>query len=320
MKRVVCPKCGNIFDVNEKKDLVQGNCCHCKECNEVFFIENGMKKLQQDLKYFNGAGYKDLYQRQNYERAFDEYEHCLKLRDNDLGAIAGMAISKIYGSTIDELKFLYIIELLESHEIVLDPENTFIYLSFVRDAIYSFDYFLNVTSLKIQVDGVFLAKEYFDYYLNGVKDIKKVMEYLISSLPLCDETEYKTFLDENKKFNEYVEIMQNGLKNRLNKQYDIKDLGLVTIKDGEIVETTKKDYDIVEPKAIEFTFLAGQEKAKKIRNGMIIYYSILTVAIIGLLIGYFVTKITVLAILEVIPVLLAVAGYFLFNFIFKKSY
>lgn len=320
MKKVMCPKCGEIFEVDESRDVLPNGCVYCKKCQEPFHPLDGQKKLEQEFKAATSNAYRDLYSKQRYSDACEEYEYALVLKDNDLGAIVGLSLSKIYASTIDKREFLNIIKMFEEHDVLLNAENTFIYLSFVRDAVYTFEQFLKVCRDSIASNEVFFNKTYFDYYVSGIKEIKEVMDYFKDSFSIVDEEEHKSFVEENQMFNKDFETMTNGIHHRLNKEYKVEGVGVIKLTNGEEEVIKKETYGLVVPPQVDLSLLPINNKVLKIKHITIAYYAVLTIAIVTLLILYFVTKVSAYAWCEIIPLLLAAGGYFLFTYLIKKSY
>lgn len=320
MKKVMCPKCEEVFEIDEKSDLLPTGCVYCKKCREPFYPNDGVAKLENEFKRTVSAAYKDMYMKQNYEQAAGEYEYALTLKNDDLGAVVGSSLAKIYASKLNERAFLDVIDAFESRDIVLNAENTFIYLSFVRDAVYSFEQFLKMTRQNLTKDGVFYNKEFFSYYLDGIKEINKVMDYFRESLSLVDKDEYDSFKKENTLFDQDFETMTNGIRNRLNGDYKVNGVGYVQVSNGEMEILREEQYDVVTPIEVDLSLLPVNEKALRVRKLMIGYFSFLTLMIITFIIIYFVTKINTFLWFLSIPVVLAAIGYFVFTYLIKKSY
>ena len=321
MKKVMCPKCEEVFEIDENRDLLPNGCVCCKKCREPFLLNDGVTKLENEFKVAVNQAYKDMYMRQKYEQAAGEYEYALTLKNDDLGAVVGATLARIYGSKLNDRAFLNIIDAFESRDIVLNAENTFIYLSFVRDVIYSFECFLKACKKTLTKDDIFYNQEFFGYYLDGIKEIDKVMKYFKDSLLLVDNEEYESFQKDNGMFNQDFETMTNGIRNRLNKEYDVNGLGVVKLTNGEMEIENKQEYDgIIVPINIDLALLPVNEKLIKIKKTMIIYFLLLTIMIITFLIIYFATRIKVFAWLIAIPLCLAGIGYFLFTNMIKKSF
>lgn len=319
MKKVICPKCGNIFDVDEEHDLVDGENVVCPNCKTVVNLYQGSTKVDYQYRLSSNNAYRDLYKLRDYKRAFDNYELCLKLKDNDLNAIAGMIMSTVYGSSMDEPNFKVAIEYLDKYDIILNPENSFIYLNLIRDLVYSCDQFLIMSTKNLCVNDVFISKEYFDMYVKGINEINDLMKYFDASIPLLDEGELKNFKEENQNFEGNIKIMHDGIEKRFNKTYDVNGVGEVTLNDGKIKSTKKKELNISVPEVVEMLLYPINKKLNKLKLYIVLTAVILVAIIVGLIIGYFVTKNSVLLYLLAVPVLLSVGGYFLFMHIYNKD-
>lgn len=321
MKKVMCPKCEEVFEIDESSDLLPTGCVYCKKCREPFMPSDGVMKLENEFKRAVSAAYKDMYMKQNYEQAAGEYEYALTLKNDDLGAVVGSCLAKMYASKLNDREFLNIIDSFESRDIVLDAENTFIYLSFVRDSVYAFEQFLKMSRQNLTKDGIFYNKEYFSYYLDGIKEIKRVMDYFKDSLSLVDKDEYESFQKENSLFNQDFETMTNGINNRLNGDYKVNEVGYVQVSNGEMEIVREENYDgVITPIEVDLSLLPVNEKAVKVRKMMIGYFSFLTLMIIAFLVIYFVTKISTYLWFLAIPIGLAAIGYFVFTYLIKKCY
>lgn len=319
MKKVICPKCGKIFDIDEEHDLVDGENVVCPDCKTLVNLYQTTMKIEQQYRLSSSNAYRDLYKLRNYKGALENYEICLKLKDNDLSAIAGMIMSQIYGSNVDEPNFKIAIEYLEKYDILLNPENSFIYLNLVRDLIYACDQFLVMCKQNLCVNDVFISKEYFDMYLNGINEINELDKYFESSIPLLDEEEYKSFREENKNFDENNRVMKEGIEKRFNKTYDVNGVGEITLKDGKIVSTTEKKYEIIVPEVVEMLLYPINKKLTKLKAYMIGVAVVLSALIVVFIVSYFVTKNVTFLYLVAIPVVLSIIGYFSFMHFYKKS-
>lgn len=319
MKKVICPKCGNIFTVDEEHDLVDAENVVCPECKTAFNLYAASTKIDQQYKLSNSNGYRDLYKLRDYKHAYEDYAICLKLKDNDLSAIAGMIMAKVYGATMDKPNFNVPIELLEKYDIVLNPENSFIYLNLIRDLVYSCEQFLLMSKDNLMVNDVFISKDYFEMYINGVTEIKTLVKYFYDSLSLLDEEELKNFKEENKDFDGNLKIMHDGVETRLNKSYDVNGVGLIELKDGKEIKTTKKEYTLVVPEQVEMLLYPVNKKINKLKVYVIGTFSIMFIMIVGLLIAFAITKNFLYLYLLAIPVVLSIAAYYFFMYLYKKD-
>ena len=319
MKKVICPKCGNIFNIDEDHDLVNSENVVCPNCQTPFNLYAATTKINQQYKLASSNAYRDLYKLRDYRHSYEDYALCLKLKDNDLSAIAGMIMSKVYGATMDCPNFDVPIELLEKYDVVLNPENSFIYLNLIRDLIYSCEQFLLMSEKNLMVDDVFVSENYFKMYLSGVNEIKTLVQYFYDSLPLLDEEELKNFKEENKDFDGNLKIMHDGVENRLNKSYNINGVGIVELKDGITTMKTTKEFSVIVPEQVEMLLYPVNKRINKLKTYVILTFSIMFLIIVGLLVGYAITKNLLYIYLEIIPVLLSIGGYYFFMYLYKKN-
>lgn len=319
MKKVMCLKCKRVFDVDEKKEVKNG-VVFCKNCNESFYLEDGIKNLQQNYQTCSKRAYKEMYSNHNYENAYKYYEECLKLKDNDFSSICGMAMCKIYGSTMDELQFNNVINLIEEHDIQLNEENTFIFLSLIIDLMNSFKQFYISSSVSLMTNGVFNNEKFFSYYLSGLKDIKKLIEYIKSALSLCDEQEYADFKKDYDTFEQNFNDAEKEINDRLNATYNINEIGDVKLDNGISTNLGTNIKTIVEPSVVDFAFLPVNTKARKLRNIMIGIFAVLLVAIIVFIVLFFTTGNFLFMYLEFVPVAISIICYFVFKNFMKKMH
>jgi len=319
MKKIMCPKCGEIMEVDAEKSFIKENGATCDKCGTIFSVYEGEKKVLQEYSSNAKGAYKDLYRLKNFDQAYEEYKLCLMLRDNDLSAISGMIMAKIYGASLDEPNFDKIIPLIDEHDVVLNNENSFIFLNLVRDLIYAFEEFLIVSASSFSKDNVFYSEDLFNYYVKGVKEIKSVMDYFEKSFELIEAEEFKDFKEENHDFEQNIKTMENGANTRLNSKYNVNGLGVVSLKDGEIIDKDGTQFNITVPENIDLSLYPVNKELQKYKTMTIITFAVLIAIIIALLVVFFVTQNALFAYLIFVPLALGVGAYYLFTYLAKKN-
>lgn len=317
MRKVYCTKCRNFFEVDETKEV--GNVASCPNCHENCEIDiKDDKNRTSLLKYISNKAYNDLYKTLDYEKAFEEYEYCIQLEPSDCQSIFGMAMAKIYGSSFDNLKFSFITETLDKYDIELNSENTFLYLTFVKDCLYSFEHFLRQGEQVLMVGDVYMDQTFFNYYFEGVKEINDVIAAFRESFEIVDQEEFAVFKEQNKNFMDNFSILENSMIRRLNETYKINEVGVVVYEGGKVKSTTEEKFDIVLPESVNLSFIPEDTNAikkRKIFSGAIIGLGALLVVFFVI---YLITKQTVFIILEFIPVVACLVIYFILKKQSKK--
>lgn len=313
----MCPKCREVFDVKEK-DIRKNDVVLCKNCKEGMYLKDGVRKLDTEFTAVCNSSYKALYNKQDYEKAEKLYNEGLKLKPNDFGCVIGLIWCSIYGSQISEPQYFKVIELLEKYDIVLDTENTFVFLSFIKEMLGSFEYYRSLVYKTISKDGIFFNKEFFEYYKIGLLQIKNVFKYFDDSFALLDQKETEVFISENPDFkNQYTEI-KNIFNTELHQGYRVIDTGFVFLNDDEEEIRKEKIEDIELPAMVDLSFIPINKKAIKLRNYLIAIYGVLLVAIITFIVLFIVTQKVLFVILEFVPVGIAVIVYFVFKKLLEK--
>jgi tetratricopeptide (TPR) repeat protein len=225
--KFVCPNCYKTVEVKEETDRIV-----CPSCGSSFSKEIGSEMLDKRYKLLIEKAYSLTYKKMKYDSAIVYYEEALTLIDNDMTALVGLCLAKLYGQSFDDLKFQDVINVFESHDIMLDGENTFIFMNFISDVLRQVKFFYAQAEARLIHDGVFLAEEYFSYFKNGVMDIDNLLNYFANAFEICEPEEYQTFLNENPEFlNVFKEIKQKN-KSFEGETFNVNGVGDVTF-DGE---------------------------------------------------------------------------------------
>ena len=316
-EKLICTNCNNVieFDKTKSKDGI----VFCNHCTSKYRYEDIKKTTSQIYSSHLQRGQGYMMQQAKYPEACKEFEECLKIKENDLAALCGYIVSKIYGSTFEDLNFKLITDEIEKREIVLNQENTFIILSMFKDLLVGFKQFIKC-SINLTKDGEFINEHLFDCYLKGLNDGEQVLEYLKSSLDFMYKEELDDFLETNVDFKTDLENLINDFKDKLNQNYRINKIGDIQINKGKkrILGTNIHEFD--EPDYVELSLIPIDEKVRLYQSILIISFGVLILCGLGLLIAYFVSKKKLLLYSELVVIGAGAVLYFLFRTLMKKSY
>lgn len=305
--KVLCPKCGNLIDADPNKEDV-----FCNDCGATFKYVQGKQMIDNEYRALQTQGFNLIYKKNNYEKGYEVYKSCLEYRQNDLSSIIGMVLAKLYGQSFDKLEFENAISLIESYDIALDKENTFLFLSFIFDCFKQIHIFFNESNSRLMKDGIFYSKEYFSYFTEGVKEIEKLLEYFNTSFSLMDEEEVKIFKDSEPTFDREFTNFQKMVEDIKKSTYKVNGLGEVDFN-GEVIHS--ENYDITPITQTDLHLIIQVKEVNKTAYKMIAILVVLAVSAIVLLTVGLVIKNNIILYCGFIPVFLAV----IISLVFSKK-
>ena len=207
--RVICPNCNKVIEVDDDTRET----AFCSECGSSFSMEQGKRLEAKKYAAIYARGYQDLTTLGNYEEAISMFNNCLLLRPNDMSSIIGIALANLYSQDFLNLKFNKIEDIINEYDIVLDSENTLLFLNFIDDTIQEVELFFNQVDLRIIKDNKFISLKYKNSYLSGLNDIEHLFNFFLESLSLCDQNELETFF-ENENMKDKIESIIKKVKER----------------------------------------------------------------------------------------------------------
>ncbi len=288
--KVICPRCGNLIEISKKDDV-----CFCSECGSNFSKEQGIDAINKKYKYLQNLAYKNAYDKMDYEAAINAYKESLTLKSNDFTSIVGIALCKLYGQKFDNLAFKEIKTILDSYDITLNNENTFIYLNFLKDVLKEVDVFYSEANSRLIENGLFKCEKYKDYYINGLKEIKDSLNFLKENIEIC----YKEEVDEFSKDDNVLTLLDSIIQKvdeDINKEYKVSD------SPSEI-----DDLSVI---------VIDEDSKNRLTKFYIVCGVILAIAIIILIIGS-TLKNYYLYLLLLIPLILGLGAYYYFKKMFN---
>ena len=245
--KVICPGCGKLIDINSKTEKV-----YCNECGNTFTQDQGLEILNKKYKLFQDKAYKACYHENDYKTAKEYYKESLAIKPNDFCSIVELILCDLYAQKFDAPAFNKIIPTLDSYDVYLNHENTFVYLSFLRDVIKQVEVFNEegLTRLRNE-NGEFLNLNYLNYYLNGMKDALIALKELQTYIPLCSEEEKKEFIENDFDVVSKLQTTINFLEEHINKDYKVSEMA------SEIESLDVVSFDENNEKRMKFIYVAG---------------------------------------------------------------
>lgn len=237
--KIVCPFCENINDVDSGALHVS-----CSKCGQSFTIQDGKKKTLSKYKELQNFAYASLYHTQNFQDALDCYEELLEIKPNDLSSINGYCVAKICLSTFENVHFSFVIDEIEKYDIVLNVENSNLYLHFVKDILNYIEIYYDEVSSRLIKDNTFINMKYLENYLNENKEIIDLMNYFNDSFPLVDEEEFNVFKNDFPSFIDRIDEILKKANESLNATYNVNHIGEVEVKNGNINILNKNLVDL----------------------------------------------------------------------------
>lgn len=284
--KVICPRCGNIIEIS-KKDKT----CFCSECGNNFSKEQGQEAISRKYKSLQNLAYRLAYDRLDYEGAIQAYKESLQLKSNDFSSIIGIILCKLYGQTFDKLEFKEIINILNSYDISLNNENTFIYLNFIKDVLGQVNVFYEESTSRLIKDGKFINSQYKTYFLDGLKDIHEALLFLKDNLSICYEPEVKEFSESDDTLKN-LDLIISKVEEDLNKDFEV-----------EKEETTLDDLTVI---------IVDEKDRNKLTKFYIVCGGIIVLAIIILILGS-ALKNYLIYIALVVPIILGIGAFVYFE-------
>ena len=245
--KVICPGCGKLIDINSKTEKV-----YCNECGNTFTQDQGLEILNKKYKLFQDKAYKACYHENDYKTAREYYKESLAIKPNDFCSIVELILCDLYAQKFDAPAFNKIIPTLDSYDVYLNHENTFVYLSFLRDVIKQVEVFNEegLTRLRNE-NGEFLNLNYLNYYLNGMKDALIASKELQTYIPLCSEEEKKEFIENDFDVVSKLQTTINFLEEHINKEYKVSEMA------SEIESLDVVSFDENNEKRMKFIYVTG---------------------------------------------------------------
>lgn len=214
MKKILCPSCNNIIEVENETEKL-----YCPHCFKNISFESGRKHLSNYVSRNFELARRMLNEATDYAKARTYYQNVLDIYQDDVEASQGLIVSTILLSTV---RTSYIKEAtneilrykntLKVNKLTIDNSQKFI------EKIDGYvDEYISTLSKRLSNNRTFYEKEGKELYLHAVKDGIRFKETLLSiffserAFPLKCAVNKTTLKKDIEK-----------LKNRLNSPYSIE--------------------------------------------------------------------------------------------------
>lgn len=300
--KVICPNCGKVIDV--KDDDVMS---YCKHCSDKFNTQDAITATLKRYKFLQDDARKKLFDSLDFATSYKEYEMCLELRPNDISSISGMAMTKVIGSTFDNFKYIEVKNLFDKYNIVLNKENTFLLLNFIKDFLKYVKAYYREADSRLKENDVFLNYNYLDLYIKNNNDIIEVLDFFKESLTLVEQEEFNDFInDVDKDFEEnFKKQYERAYKNKT-LEYKVNNLGTYNYS----LELLNEDKVTTSSDSIEdMRIFLPDEKFLKLRKWMSFTLIICAFVIVAIIIVALIIKVTWVYALVAVPALIGLTTF-----------
>lgn len=310
MKKIMCPNCESIIEVDDETMNVT-----CNECNLTFLVNDGAKAIERNYNHFKNKGYR-LYSKLKFSESNECYLKCLEINPLDFDIRTKYILNLLYLNTLTHNNFNEVIPILEKEEIILNNKNTYLFLAFIKDLIQNISVFYKDMEENTIIEDSFINESYALNYFDASLNILSILNYLKDVFPLLKEKDLNLYLEDNpsfyERFNKYldkVKLILNkdkiyNLNHKGDFKFDINNNSLIylnlNIKDKE--ELVIEDERIIKPDK------SFQKKVK------LFYIFTITLALIGiiLLILGMIFSLDILKYLSIIPLILLIINFIYF--------
>ena len=300
--KIICPDCNEIIEIDEEN--IEPSVV-CPSCKMKFPTIEGKKAYDTTLKLLKNRGHK-CYLKFQFNEALECYKEALNLEPNDLESIVKYGLNLLYSQRFDNLKFKELIDFLDSNEIILNSENTYTYLGFLETFLGQAFVFIRESN-RLMIDDTFINEKYFNYYYNGLKEIKDTLEYFKNVFNLLKKEDYDHFKEDNDvNIDEYFKKTETEVNSRLLRTYNINHLGDCIIEEDtlKVLNSNKKDLEDIEVK--DLRVIIPNEKIKKLMKLLYIGSgSLIGIAAILLILGISL-KNSIIIYISFIPMILTI--------------
>src|SRR5574344_556232 len=199
MKKILCPLCGEIINVEDDKETI-----YCPKCFKNLSVEQGQKHLGLFVqKHFNLAT-SELYEATEYKKAAKDFQKVLDIIPDDFEAAEGLVLSTIMMSTIRSTHIKEAMHELQRYQDTLSISSVAIEKSgiFVKRVNEYLDQYHDVLKHRL------MNKDNRFYEVKGEQIFKKVVQEIIDFKMVLIEAYFKS---------RKLPVKSNVTKEKLNK-------------------------------------------------------------------------------------------------------
>lgn len=310
MKKIMCPNCESIIEVDDEKMNIT-----CNECNLTFLVNDGEKALERSYNHFKNKGYR-LYSKLKFFESNKCYLKCLEINPLDFDIRTKYILNLLYLNTLTHNNFNEVIPILEKEEIILDNKNTYLFLAFIKDLIQNISVFYKHMEENTIIEDSFINESYALNYFDASLNILNILNYLKDVFPLLKEKDLNLYLEDNPSFNERFNKYLDKAKSILNKdkiynlnhkgdfKFDINNNSFIYLN----LNIKNKEELVLEDERIIKIDKSFQKKVK------LFYIFTVTFTLIGiiLLILGMIFSLDILKYLSIIPLILLIINFIYF--------
>lgn len=250
--KIVCPRCDETLEIEEKRRIT------CEHCGISFSLEEGEKALERKFALFKSKAYK-YFLRGEYITSNEFYKEALSLKENDFVAITKYSLNMIYGSNLNESKFKDVFDFIDTHDIELDSDNTYIFLDFMGNYFSLIDLYLKEKDRLIS-DNIFYNLDYFKSYIKTLNDILYGLNYFKEAIPLTKEEDYQKYLLDNNNPEDLIKNYEFTISEAITKTYNVNKLGDIKIEQGNLIYLNENIKNLNEEEISDLKLVRLQKK------------------------------------------------------------
>lgn len=307
--KLICPNCNKVLEIEEKanNELIE-----CDNCKMKFPLLEGMKAFERQFNYLKNKGHSE-YVKCNFNKAMEYYLEALKYKNDDFESIAKYSLNLLYSQRFDNIKYHEMIEFIDSKDIELNSNNTYLYLSFIDTYLGQINLYFKESKRFIYEDS-FINEKYFDYFYQGLKEIKESLDYFSNVFSLLKGEDFEHFKDTEYDILSAFNKIKNEVNSSLNRIYNLNHKGDFVVEDDKKVFSNEHIKDFEETEVSDLRLIIPNDKIMKLMKFTYLGCAILLVISLGLIIGGAISKINVLYYISialiVVALLLGISTFF----------
>lgn len=297
--KLICPNCNKVLEIEEtNKDLIE-----CDNCKMKFPLAEGMKAFERQFNYLKNKGHSE-YIKCNFDKAMSYYLEALKYKNDDFESIAKYSLNLLYSQRFDNIKYHEMIEFIDSKDVVLNSNNTYLFLSFIETYLGQINLYFKESKRLIHEDS-FINEKYFDYYYQGLKEIKESLDYFNNVFSLLKEEDFEHFKNTEYDIFSSFNKIKNEVNSALNRTYNLNHKGDFVVEDDKKVFSNEHLKDFEEIEVSDLRLIIPNDKIMKLMKFTYIGCALLLVISLGFIIGGAISKINALYYVSIVLIVLA---------------
>lgn len=292
MKKIICPNCSTIYEVEDDSVNLDTTCPNCKMTFPTF---EGKKALERTYKSLSKKGF-NYYTHLEFNKSNECYKEVLEINPDDFEILTRYILNLCYLNTFSKTNYDKIIPLFEEREITLDSKNTYLFLAFLKDFVQNVHVYFDKLNKLVIDDNSFINEIYVKSYLETLLSLKEDFIYFDNVYSLLKEDEKNVYLEDNPTFLERYNKYKVLVNESLTKTYNLTSKGdfIFDIDNNndnnnkieiKYLSTNNKNKEerLLEDERI---ITPSKEFKKEMRNLYIICSSLIVIGIILVIVGF----------------------------------